>query len=228
VKDIEQLLRACRLFGKVEESGWHKITAMAVPKRAEKGAVFFRQGDPCPGIFVVGEGLVRLYNLAPTGKEHVVHMVGPGEAFAEVAAIGGFECPVTAEAVEPSTCVLLPAEAFGRALKEDHSLCLQLLSSMTARVRHFLNLLEDLVLRDSSGRLARFLLDAARGEAREVVLPSLKRHLASHLNLTSETLSRTLRRLTEAGLIEAAGGRKIRVLNEQGLREISEGLFPRL
>lgn len=225
--DVEQVLRSCRFFGKVDQAGWSRLIGMALPKPAEKGTVFFRQGDPCPGIFVVGKGLVRLYNLSPSGKEHVVHMVGPGDTFAEVAAIGGFPCPVSAEAVESSACVLLPEEPFDKALREDHSLCLQLMSGMAFRVRHFLNLLEDLVLRDAAGRLARYLLEAADGDSREIVLPSLKRHLASHLNLTSETLSRTLRRLSEAGLIETGGGRKIRVLDEDGLHDIAEGLFPR-
>ena len=52
----------------------------------------FRENDACPGVFVVGQGLVRVFKTGAGGKEQVLHMVGPGETFAEVAAIGGFNC----------------------------------------------------------------------------------------------------------------------------------------
>jgi CRP-like cAMP-binding protein len=56
----------------------------------------------------------------------------------------------------------------------------------------------------------------------------LKRHVASHLNLTSETFSRTLRRLIEAGLIAEAGNARLRLLQPKKLRQVAEGLFPKL
>jgi CRP/FNR family transcriptional regulator, dissimilatory nitrate respiration regulator len=224
--DIEAILGAASLFGQVRPAGLRRLAAMAGSRTYRKGAIIFRQGQPCAGIYIVARGLVRLYTLAPSGKEHVLHLAGPGQSFAEVAVIGGFECPATAEAVEATSCALLPSEEFLRLLREDHDLCLQLLAGLTLRVRQMVGLLEDLVLRDATGRLARHLFEKCRGRAGEIPLPSLKRHLASHLNLTSETLSRTLRKLADAGIIESRGARALEVLDPRGLERAAEGLFP--
>ncbi len=191
-----------------------------------KGALVFRQDDPCPGVFVVGSGLVRIFKTAPSGKEHVLHFADPGLTFAEVAAIGGFPCPAFAEATKESTCVLLPTEPFTRALRDDHALCLQIMSSMAFWVRHLVGLMEDIVLRDAAGRLARHLLEACGSEGEMFTLTSLKKDLASHLNLTSETFSRTLRRLANAGLIEQLDGGRLRVLRRDDLKNLADGLYP--
>jgi CRP/FNR family transcriptional regulator len=94
-------------------------------------------------------------------------------------------------------------------------------------VRHLINLMEDLALRDAAGRLARFLLDSATADG-TVELPSLKRHVASHLNLTSETFSRTLRRLLEAGLIAQPDASRVQLLDREKLRLVAAGLFPEI
>jgi CRP/FNR family transcriptional regulator len=146
--------------------------------------------------------------------------------FLEVAAIGGFDSPAFAEAIEETTCALLPQEPLRKELETDHDLCLQLMGGMAARVRHLLGLLEDVVLRDATGRVARKILQAAGGGDGPFPLKVLKKDLASHLNLTSETLSRTFRRLTASGLIETSGQQQIRILDRAALEEVSEGLPP--
>ncbi len=193
-----------------------------------KGQVVFRQGDECPGLYVVAEGSIKVYKTAPTGKEHILHFVGPGMTFAEVAAIGGFECPAFAEAVEDSRCVLLPKTPFARAMREDHNLCLQLMGSMAFWVRHLVGLMEDIVLRDAAGRLAKHLLEVSGGSTSFFELPTMKKDLASHLNLTSETFSRTLKRLEAASLIESQSGGGMRIANREGLAEIADGVYPLL
>ena len=227
--EVRDIMVRCRLFDRVEGDRLEALIGLAQRRRYRAGTVIFRQGEECPGLYVVGEGLVRVYKLAHTGKEHILHLASPGMTFAEVAVIGGFECPACAAAVEETTCAVLPSVDFRRALERDHGLCLQLLTGMAGWVRQFVSLMEDLVLRDAAGRIARHLLEAARGQEGDALeLPGLKRHLASHLNLTSETLSRTLKRLSEAGLVDSVDARRMRVLDAEGLRDVADGLYPEL
>jgi CRP/FNR family transcriptional regulator len=123
--------------------------------------------------------------------------------------------------VEATRALLLPAAAFTQLLREDHALCLELLTGMGTWVRHLTNLLEDIVLRDAASRVARMLLASPRDASQVCTLPGLRKHLASQLNLTAETLSRTLRRFEEAGHIEALEDQRIRIRDASALTRVS-------
>ena len=225
--DIGGVLASCSFFSQVDGKSRKRLAGMAQSRQFKKGEVIFREGDAAPGIFIVGEGLVRIYKLAVTGKEHVLHLAGPSMTFAEVAVFGDFPCPATAEAVEDTSCVLLPAQLLGRALEEDHRLSLQILSSMAMWVRSLVSLLEGIVLSDAAGRVAGYLLQISAQQGTSIALPSLKKHIASHLNLTSETLSRTLRQLRDDKLVaETPHGLVIEDMT--GLQRIAEGFYPKL
>ena len=222
-----EILRKCRLFKTLSDQWIDRLAAESITRRFKKNQTIFRQGDECPGLYCVGAGLVRIFKIAPSGKDHVLHFAEPGGTFAEVAALGEFALPAHAEAVEDTVCVVVPTDRLQRLLKTHHELCLQLLAGMSFWVRQLIGLLEDIVLRDASGRVARHLLQAdPSGGKAAFSLPVMKKDLASHLNLTSETLSRTLRRLAESGLIEMATGQQIRILNPAALRDVAEGLLP--
>jgi len=225
---IEQVLNRCQLFAQVDAARCRRLAEFALVRKFAKGELIFRQGDDCPGIYVVDNGMVRVFKAGPSGKEHVLHMVGPDHTFAEVAAIGGFECPANAEAVVPTTCVLLPLDAFRREMAADHQLCLEMMTGLSFWVRHLISLMEDLVLRDAVGRVARFLLESEPESDGSVRLPGLKRHIASHLNLTSEAFSRTFGRLIEADLIAEMDNNRVELRDTDGLRAIAEGLFPKI
>ncbi len=222
-----EILRKCGLFRTLSPEWINVLAAETVIRNFKRNQIIFRQGDDCPGLYAVGSGLIRVFKTAPNGKDHVLHFADPGKTFAEVAALGDFTLPAAAEAMEDSVCCLIPARRLQNLLHEHHELCLQLLSGMSFWVRQLIGLLEDIVLRDAGGRVARHIIEAnPTGGPEPFTLPVMKKDLASHLNLTSETLSRTLRRLAESGLIEMEPGQQIRIVKPAALQDVSDGILP--
>ncbi|GAG06827.1 unnamed protein product, partial [marine sediment metagenome] len=198
-RNVIDILADCAMFSEVNEAGFQRLGVMSRICKFPKSYNIFREGADCPGIYVLGEGLVRIFRTGPGGKEHVLHMVEPGGTFAEVAAIGGFKCPASAQTIEPTTCVLLPMAPFRKLLEDDHELCLCMMSSMSSWVHDLVGLMGNVVLRDAAGRVASHLLQTSTEDNNTIELPGLKRHIASHLDLTSETFSRVLRRFVQSG-----------------------------
>jgi CRP/FNR family transcriptional regulator len=224
LRSTKSILGRTQLLAMLTPEWLDRLAGEARVLSFSKGQTIFQQSEPCPGLYCVGQGRVRLFKLGPNGKELVLHFAEPGGTFAEVAAIAGFSVPANAEAVEDTVCALLPAERLRQLLKEHHALCLGLLTGMSYWVQHLVGMLEDIVLRDAAGRVARHLLEADSSQGREAFqLKLLKKDLASQLNITSETLSRTLRRLADAGLIELGEGQRLRVLEPEGLQSLVRG-----
>lgn len=220
--DKAAILANCSLFHGVSAKHHRRLAEMARKVVLPTGALVFKQDDPCPGIYCVGSGTVRIYRVGASGKEHTLHLAGPGQTFAEVAVIGQFVCPAYAEVTRDAQCALLPATSILAMIRDDHAFCVELLVGMSQWVRHLTGRLEDLVLRGADGRVARHLLQAKADSRGTVGLDGLKKHVASQLNLTSETFSRVLRRLVNAEVVELVDGRRLRILDADALQVLSE------
>ena len=230
--NIIDILHDCKLFAHVPDEGVSAFGHHGPNLQFSQGTVDFPvKNEDCPGVYVVGTGQIRVYKTGSGGKEHVLHIVGAGaELLPKSAAIGGFALPATAEALVKSTCVLLPYAPFRKILDDDPATTKAMLLGLTHWVRHLVNLMEDLVLRDAAGRIARLLLEAKPVGEGIVKLPGLKRHLASHLNLHQrDVFPRTFRRLIDAGLIAEGKKQPHRVVEcegppPRGGRDVSEVL----
>ena len=77
----------------------------------------------------------------------------------------GGTCPANAEALADVTLLALPREALLRVVEQHPALALALLKEFTGRLRHLVNLVDELALHTVQGRLAGMLL--AQAEAAE-------------------------------------------------------------
>lgn len=116
--------------------------------------------------------------------------------------------------------ILIPKAEFIALLRKRPELALRMLASMSQHLRRIVALLDDLTLKNAEARCIHWLLRHCpipyEEESCEIELEHPKRIVAAELNITSETLSRTLARLREKQLIRTAG-KTILVLNPQRL-----------
>lgn len=221
----ESVLARQPLFRGLSPEQLSRLLQVAVERPARKGEVLFLEHGEASGFYLVLDGLVKIFRAASDGRETVLHLYGPGNVFGEVPVFAGGRFPASAMAVEDSRVLFLPREALVRLLSEDATLALNMLGSLSMKLREFAGKIESLTVREIPERLAAYLLDASEREknATVVSLDVSKGLLAGFLGATRETLSRALSRMADQGLIEVRG-RDITLLDKPGLTQLAAGL----
>ncbi len=212
------------LFASLTEDQRRALAPACVIRPARKGDMFFLEGEEAHGLFLLLAGKVKIFRTGPDGREAVLHVFGPGEPFGEVAVFEGRKFPASALCVETGQSLFLPRRDLIAGIAADPALALNLLAAFSRRLRGFAAKVEALTLMETPQRLAAYLLHESgeRGDAEVLRLDLSKGLLAGVLGTARETLSRTLGRMAEQGLI-ALDGREVRLLDRATLQRLAEG-----
>lgn len=218
------LLKDTQLCAELDSADLAALGRIATKVERRQGGVLFQEGDPAAGFFVLLEGKVRVYKASPGGQEYTLHLITPGQLFAEAAMFTAKAYPANAEAVEDSVTAFFPKEAFVRLLSERPRLSLKIIVSLSRFVREFNRMVGELSLRDVPSRLALYVWSEFRRKGRRTFPLGMKKvELAAKLGTVSETLSRSLRKLKEAGVIRESGG-TVTVVDPARLSAVAEGI----
>jgi len=215
-------MRQCILLKVMDDSQFDSIVDTCRILQLHDNDTLFEQGSKLTYIYLVISGGIKLQRLAPSGDEKVFDIVQPGKTFAEAALFGGISVyPVSAVAISPSVVVGIDAETYLRLLKESNKLCTNLLGNFSERLRWMVNEVERLTLHNATFRLVEYLLSQISKEERHHTTFSLtvpKAVIASRLSIKPETLSRTLKALSNSGLLKLEGT-QIELLDIDRLRQ---------
>lgn len=220
-KNIE-IISSTPLFSGLSEADVAEIAGTLKEKEVVKGEMIFSDGEPSSGFYIVASGSIKIYKLAPDGKEKILHIFGKGQPFAEVAVFSGDPYPANALALQKSHLFFFPKKKFVDLISKKPGLALSMLGIMASRLRQFSVQIENLTLKDVPARLAGYILFLVedQGDNKSVDLDVSKNHLASILGATPETLSRVMTRMAQEGLI-TVDGRTISIIDKIGLENLS-------
>ena len=219
---ILDLISHIPLFNGLPPDQLEALTEIAVSKHFPKGQIIFSEGDEAGGFYVVVDGIVKIFKLSVEGKEYILHIFKSGEPFGEVPVFAGEHFPAHAQAIAESRLLYFPRDAFVDLIKQIPSLALNMLATLSARLRQFTIKVEHLSLKEVPGRLAAYLLYLSDeiGEQHSVDLSISKQQLASLLGTIPETLSRILAKMAKDGFIEM-DGRHIVIIDRPGVEELA-------
>ncbi len=224
--DVHGVLRRVPLLKHLPRELQDRVIAAGRERSVARTEVLFTEGAPAEVVLALLAGRVKLVRYSPGGRELLLHLVEPGQTFAEAAVFGDGTYPATAVAVEPSVVWCWSRESILALLREEPELALGMMQSVSLWARHLATKLELLTQRRVEERLAVFLLARAgdrvleAGEAVEI--PEARNLVAAQCGTAPEVLSRTLRRMEEAGTIRADGHRIV-ILEPDRLHRLAGG-----
>jgi CRP-like cAMP-binding protein len=190
----------------------------AVWKVFPSNAVVFWEGDTESNLYYLQYGSLKALRTAPDGREQVLRFLDAGEIFNEIGVLAKRPNPVTAVALEESGVWLIPRHALEDVVMKYPQTALQIIGNMADKIISLVTLAADLSLKTVEARFAKLLLDSAEGDMIERRRWTNQTELAAHLGTVPDVLSRVIRELTKAGLIEM-DKQHIRILNRAGLAE---------
>ena len=128
--DIAKAIHECNFFSEAGEDVARAISAISRVIRQPRGTTVFNDGDACRGMFLVRTGAVKIFKTGADGREHVLHVVMPGDCFGEAAMFLGTGYPADAQAVKDSTLILVRKEQFLGLLSREPDLSLRMMAAM--------------------------------------------------------------------------------------------------
>ncbi len=221
------LLRRVPYFSQLSEAVLAALAAACVERHYDRGQVIFLEGEPCAGLHVVAAGEVKIFKLSPQGREQIIHRIGAGDTFNDVAVLDGGPNPASAAALTDARLWVITRAEMQRLAQAQPALAWALIESVASRARHLVAMVEDLSLRSVKSRLARLLLAEASRAATAGELDRsqmvTQAEMAARLGTVREMIGRALRELADEQLIEFDRHRIV-IVDQAGLTAVGEGL----
>ena len=200
------------------------IQAKRIQRRGEH---VFREGDEADAFYVVRSGSIKSYLVTEDGEEQVLGFYLPGDVFG-LDSDDADRRMSSAIVLETTSLCRFPLSYLGK--KSCGTALLKIAAEQMQR-DHGLVLM--LARKDADGRIASFLDDlASRYQARgysgsAFVLSMSRQDIACFLGLAVETVSRTLTRFQESGVL-GVNRREVEILDAAALSKLAGARIERI
>ncbi|MBW7861341.1 MAG: Crp/Fnr family transcriptional regulator [Rhodocyclaceae bacterium] len=220
---IEQALSGIEPFDGLRAEAIEMLARGARMRRLGSSEIIVHRGDRPSGMFLVVEGEVKLFLISSAGAERIVRLAAQGDTFCEEGAFGNKPQSLAAQATRDSVVVFIPQRALQEAMDANPAIARALLARLSDRIFDLVTDIEQCEQRSGAQRVAHYLVKHASraSDAIEVRLSSKKQTIASQLNMTPESFSRVLNRLTREGFILPRGRRAIMLTDLNGLQSLA-------
>jgi CRP/FNR family cyclic AMP-dependent transcriptional regulator len=218
-----RLLANSSLFADLDDESLAFLGEHAVRQTWDKGQAIFYQGEEGDSLYVVAEGLVKVWVSSGGGEEMVLATLRSPEAFGELSAVDGRGRSASATALEPAVLVSLDRATLLDAVHRDAHVADSMLKALGDLARRISEQASDLVFLDLAGRVAKCLVQLAdrdghvEGDATILALPLTQTELAEMVGGSRQSVNQILKMFEGRGWLEVRG-RAVAILHLEDLR----------
>lgn len=212
-----EFLKQIPYFAGLPDRDLERIRPLIHERSYSKTEIVILEGDPCEAIYFVKSGRVKVFKTSPEGREQVLRIMRAGDTFNEVPVFDGGPNPASVEAMEQSDLYVLSAEEMQYLMRDMPAVSRNVTRILANRLRHLVELVEDLSFRHVTGRVAKILLQHVREGGTDRLT---QQQMATMAGTAREMVGRALKGLEQAGAIKMERGRIV-IVNAGALERLS-------
>lgn len=215
----KEFLKSTSYFSGLTDSEIDAVSNLMFEKACGKGEMITWEGDHGEALYLVISGAVKCFKTSEEGKEQTLQIVLPGHSFNDVAVFDGGPSPTSAEAMSLVNLYGIAKNDMEKILNGYPKLSPNVVKVLTAKIRHLLELVEDLSFRHVINRIARLLLEyASDGTGPKPKLT--QQEMAAIVGTAREVVGRSLKTLQEEGLIRIERNRLV-IADKDALQQMA-------
>lgn len=191
------LLRRVSFFALLPDQAAQAIASVIVKQRFRRGQLLFKQGQACPGFFIIMSGTAHVMNSDERGREVILATLKAGDYFGEMSIIDGQPTSATIKFETQSDVLVLSCEEFKRYLPVAGSVADGVLQGLVSRLRQADKKIQSLALLDVYQRVEHALYDIAQERNGEMIVSGRlsRQDIAKMVGASREMVSRVMREL---------------------------------
>jgi CRP-like cAMP-binding protein len=135
IKEVRDVLQSIELFQGLSREDLDKLLKICQEESFNPDEIIFREGDMAEKFYLILQGHVEVWKNYGLPSQDILAIRGAGDTFGEMALIDELPRSATLKSVEPTLCLVQSKEDFQKLLKENSSITLTLMKSVSAMVR---------------------------------------------------------------------------------------------
>ncbi len=173
------------LFSELDATSLQQIVQVMKKRTFRAGEVIFHREDEGKVLFVIRDGRVRIRLTSAEGQEVALAVFGPGDSFGEMAILDGMPRSADAIALDKVEVWSLTREDFISVVRSHPDISVEVMKTLSKRIRQANQMVEDLIFLDVYGRVAKKLLELSE----EYGVPAGEGGVKIDLRLTQQELA---------------------------------------
>jgi CRP/FNR family transcriptional regulator len=192
------------------------------PARYRKNQILFFEGGIAQHLFALHTGLVKMVKSLENGKDRITGVLFPGQLFG-LEALSDPTYPLAAVTLRDSEICAASRDEVVLFLQSNPEIALGMVRFLVAEIGRVRAQVTDMSFKDARMKLATFLLSLVASDSTPpdghitLTLPLSRQEISEVLELSPETISRTLASFRQQELI-VARGRHVTIQNFEGLK----------